>query len=297
MNLGASADSERAYRRSLELRQKLSEEVPGQPIFLSEWSASLNNLGQLLARFKRLAQAGPVLRQALELRERLVNEHPETTQFAIDLAGGYGNFARYLGMTGRPQESLDWFGRAIRTSEDVLRREPRRVESRSVLRNAHASRSLALAGLGKYKEALPDVERALEVEGNGPRRNALLVNRAQVLVRLGDYRRAVADADLLTRGQRLTGAECYDTAGVLSLASASARGDGRLAPDAADQLARTYAARAIALLNSAHAAGYFLQTGAVRKFLNDRDLSPIRADARFQAAARDWIFPDYPFAR
>ena len=174
MNRRAFADSERAYRRSLELRKKLSEEVPGQPVYLSDWSASLNNLGQLLLRLQRPDEAEPFLRQALEVRERLVRENPKVIQYAIDLAGGYGNFGRFQRMTGHPDKSLDWFGSAIQTGEDVLRREPRRVEARSVLRNAYASRSLALAGLGKDKEALPDVERALEVEGNGSMRGALL---------------------------------------------------------------------------------------------------------------------------
>ncbi len=297
MNLGASADAERAYRRSLDLRQKLSQEVPGQPVFVSDWSASLNNLGQLLSSLDRPDEAGPALRRALELRERLVREHPKVIQYAIDLAGGYGNFGRFQRMTGHPEESLDWFGRAIQTGEDVLRREPRLVEPRSVVRNAHASRSLALAALGKYKDALADVERAMEVEGNGSRRDALLVDRALVVARLGDYRRAAADAEALTRAKRRTGPDYYKIACVLSVASATARADARLAPEEAAQHADSYAARAVKLLSAAYAEGYFTQAGAVRDLLGNRDLDPIRTRADFQAALPDWAFPVNPFAR
>ena len=60
---------------------------------------------------------------------------------------------------------------------------------------------------------------------------------------------------------------------------------------------RAYAAEAVKLLSSAHAAGFFAQAGAVRNFSRDPDLDPIRTRADFQAKASDWTFPVNPFAR
>ena len=180
------------------------------------------------------------------------------------------------------------------TSEDVLRREPRRVESRSVLRNAYASRSLALAALGKYKEALPDVERALELEGNGPRRGRVLLNRALVLAHLGDHQRAAADVEALIRSRRLTGPESYDTACVLSLASATARGDAHLAPDVAARRVESSPTGPSNCLTQPTQRGTSLRP--VPCETSSVTLTSTRfGTAEFQSALSDWTFPVNPF--
>jgi tetratricopeptide (TPR) repeat protein len=263
----------------------------------SDWAASLNNLGQFLIQVGRRAEAEPLLRQALEPRERLARDHPAVLQYAIDLAGADGNFGRLHRLSEHPEASLEWFDRAIQTSRDVRRREPRSEEARSILRNAFASRSRARGTLKQYTGALADVEQALEIEGDGPRRADLRQDRAAHLVRLGDHARAAAEVEALVPGLQRDGAALYDLACVLSLAASAARNDGRLGPVEAGRRAEAYAARAVALLNSAHRTGFFARPGAVDGFVRDPDLDSIRTREDFRAALLDWTFPADPFVR
>jgi hypothetical protein len=109
--------------------------------------------------------------------------------------------------------------------------------------------------------------------------------QADALVRGGDYRRAAAEAEKLSRDKSLADDRLYDVACVLALCAASAvRDPARPLPER-DRQAEVWSRQALALLERVRRAGYFKEPLNVQHLKKDRDFDFLRDRADF----RKWL--------
>src|SRR5262245_7804842 len=119
-----------------------------------------------------------------------------------------------------------------------------------------------------------DYGRAAELD-KGPGRNLSRLQRADCLARAGDLARAGAElAETLQQASKPTAVFLYDAACVHGMLAGKEKDSGR---------AETHAARAVALLRQAIAAGY----KAAAHMKKDPDLDPRRPRADFKPLLAD----------
>jgi serine/threonine protein kinase/tetratricopeptide (TPR) repeat protein len=318
------ADAEKAYRRSLELRKKLAAEAPTVPEHQQELGGSYLNLGILLRELKKPAdaetalqkalalfralaaqrpgvaayrrdlamtytslgillysrkrpQAEEAFRNALPLRVQLAADFPAVPEYQIDLAGSYANLAVLARAKGKPDEALDWTARAIALLEGMLRSERRLVTARLYLRNAYVNRAEALESLNRHADAAGAWERALPL-AEGTMHSRVRGCLACALSRSGNHARACAVADELAREVILDSTTLYNLACVLAK-GAAAQNDVAVRDSTA--------ARAVALLARANAAGMFKDATAVADLKKDDDLAGLHSRDDFRKLLKE----------
>jgi tetratricopeptide (TPR) repeat protein len=276
-NLGKRAEAETAYHNARKILKPLVADFPTVPNYRHYLANIHNNLGLLLRTTGQPAKAETAFRDALKIGEQLAADFPTVSHYAVALGGSYCNLGNLVKDNGQPQAALDWFAQAIRTLDAVLAKDQGNLGARQFLRNAHWSRAEALTQLGRYAEAVHDWDRALELD-EGAGRPALRLQRASTLVRAGQAAQAVVEADALTQGKDVPGETLYDTACLYALASAALKDNS--------QQAETYAAKAVALLRRAQAAGYFQKPARIAHMKKDTDLDSLRNRADYRALVK-----------
>ncbi len=144
---------------------------------------------------------------------------------------------------------------------------------------AYRGRARTLGRLGRYAEAVRDWDRVIELDGGNA---GFRLERALALARAEDHARAAAEANALARGEALQGDTLYDLARVYALASSAVRRDANLSAGDRDNLARQHAARAVALLGRAKAAGYYQGPRHLKALRTSPDLEPLRSRDDFK---------------
>jgi serine/threonine-protein kinase len=278
-------DAEPDYREARAMSQKLTQEHPANPTYRRDFATHTHDLGNLYRVLGRPAQALPLIQEALAIRQQLVAAHPSVIEYRTLLGTSHCGLGQLLTATGQSQAALDAFARAVATLEDVLRQDAWDATARNELRTCHIERAGALGRWGRHAEALPDWDRALELEDADSReRGRLQLSRAATLARLGKHARATAEAQAVVEKES---GRHYAAASVHALAAAAVRQDTARPQTERERLAEEYAARAIALLAQAKAAGDFRGPGAVERLKQDPDFAALRPRADYQNLLRE----------
>jgi serine/threonine protein kinase len=271
--LRKTPEAEAAYRRALALDDQLAADFPTVPDYRQALASTLNNLAIFLMEQGKYPEAEATYRRVLALDEQLVADFPTVPAYRTGLAGGYVNFGNLLRSQQRAQDALEWYDKAIPLLETNLARDARLVQDREFLCNARAGRALALSKLQRYAEAMKDWDRAIALD-QGPERPRLRLQKAVTLARAGDHAQAAAAADALTGDAQTPGVTLYNAARVYSVSMAAVKGDA--------QLQERCAAKALALLRRAQAAGSFKDGRVVELLRQDPDFEPLRQRPEFQ---------------
>jgi hypothetical protein len=126
----------------------------------------------------------------------------------------------------------------------------------------------------------------------------LRLARAGTWLKLGDYRRAVAEVEGLAGTARdRPGPRRYDMACLLARAAAATGQDRSLDPAARRALADRLAAGALVELRHARDAGSFRGSDRIRYMDTDPDLDALRGREDFRDLRLDLAFPLDPFGR
>jgi serine/threonine protein kinase/tetratricopeptide (TPR) repeat protein len=278
-DLGQWPEAEAAYRQGLAHQQKLADDFPAVTIYRRLLATSYYDLGVQMNDLGRRAEAEVAHRQALALREKLAADFPDVPAHRVELAASLSALGRLLHDRGESAAALDWYDQAIPVLERMLALDSRVAFARAHLRDACCWRADALQRLGRTAEAVREYDRALTLD-EGPRRPDIRLARAVALLdQNGGPAGAVAEADELTRGDKVSGATLYNAARVCARASAAT-------PD--DETRReSYATRAVALLRRASAAGHFKRGAQVQQLKTDSDLDPLRPREDYQSLVKE----------
>ena len=151
-----------AYRRSLELRLKLADEIPEDPDLLHGLGESFLNMGGVLWNDGHRDEAVELTTHAIGYGRAAVARRPHDLEFASDLSGTYSNGAAYLWQLGRRDAALALSAEGIAFLRKLSAENPDVGSYRDTLANAIAARGRYLGELGRT-EAVSSAREAAEI--------------------------------------------------------------------------------------------------------------------------------------
>jgi serine/threonine protein kinase len=274
--------AETAFGESCRLRQQLVHDHPRLPAYRVGLARAQANLGKLFYSTDRAKQARLPLANALKIQKGLVHDYPAVADYRVDLGCTYVFLGEMECLLDNEPAALNWFEQAVQELKAVLKKEPRQTVARRFLTTAYGQRALALNELGRHADALDDLDRQLEHAGGEKSERWRLV-RAQALAGTGRYGPAMVEVEALVGGKSLSpGLPLYPLACVCSLCSAAVRRDDKLTGEEQERRGEQYAARAVALLKMAKAAGFFKTAAQIEEMRKDKDLEALRGRRDFQ---------------
>jgi tetratricopeptide (TPR) repeat protein len=282
-------EAEAAYRAALALQQQLVADFPTVPQYHQDLAGSHNNLGNLLATTHRPQEAEAAYRAALALQQQLVADFPTVPEYREYLATSHNNLGGLLADTARPQEAEAAYRAALALCKHLAADFPTMPDYANDL--AFTLGNLALLRIPQkdftgaralLEEARPYHQQALQANPRNPTyRSAFRNNRrgmCEVLWGLGDHAAVRQEADELARCGYDPCNDTYAAACLVARCVLLAAQDGQLSEEKRQELARTYADRALELLRQAVGHGY--RDAAEMK--QDPALAPLRPRADFQ---------------
>jgi serine/threonine-protein kinase len=275
------AEAEKAYHAALAVFDKLARDHPDIRSYQFGVATCLHNVAAVYNQTGRKDKSGEAFRKARDAYARLMKDDPSDWECAVGLGGSNLNLGILLGDRGQDEAALDCYREAINVLRGVLAKQPRNFPARSGLWKSHWERALSLTRLGRHADALPDWEQAVKLAE--PRNlSAARSMLAVALARTGNHLRAAQEAQALV-GEKTAAPELpYNLACVYALCSAAAARDATQPPAEQQSLGERYAARALACLQKATAAGFFRAASRVALLRNDTDLAPLRERADFR---------------
>ncbi len=163
ISAGDKAEIRDAYRRSLELRLKLADEIPEDPDLLHGLGESFLNMGAVLWNDGHRGEAVELTTHAIDYGRAAVARRPHDLEFASDLASAYTNGAAYCWQLGRRDEALALSAEGIAFVRKLSAENPDVRSYRDALANAIGARSRYLAEVGRPDEAVSSVRQAAEI--------------------------------------------------------------------------------------------------------------------------------------
>ncbi len=159
-NLGDAEGGMQSSRRSLEIRERLAAELPGDEALQSELADGYEGVGDMLYTIGDLPAGLQSYERALAIRRTLVTAHPAEPDHRRALARQYAKVGDIKGMEGYlnlgdTAGALESYHRAIALREELLAAEPDNDALREDLANA-----LIFAGM--LQGTTGDVSRAIE---------------------------------------------------------------------------------------------------------------------------------------
>jgi serine/threonine-protein kinase len=296
-DLGRYEESGEALRKARGVREVLARDFPEDPDFQDQLAEVDHNIGVLHFSLGRGKEALQAYAHARECWERLAAVHPEQIDIATCLGGLYCHLGRVEAETlGHPRAGVEWCNRAVEKLGEVLKRVPANAEARKFLVLSYRTRALALLSLKRHADGRADLDRALKIAPISAK-DELRFTRATFLGMMGEYAAAVSEARAIASAVRLAaGPAAYNLACVYAVAFATAAADRRLPDRERSACADDLAARAIAELRRAHAAGFFDVRSNLDHFDRDDRLFPLRPRPDYRALRLDLAFPANPFA-
>ena len=114
--------AEQAFRRALEIREKLAADLPTLPNCRQELARSHNSLGALLADLGQRTDAERAYRRALEIQEKLAADFatvPGYREYRRDLATSHNNLGNLLAALGQHEEAEAAYRAALKIQEQL----------------------------------------------------------------------------------------------------------------------------------------------------------------------------------
>jgi tetratricopeptide (TPR) repeat protein len=264
LQMGEPSEAEAELRKSLSLLQKLADDnaavIWGDGAtfgFRGLLAYTRNNLGWLLIRTGKPAEAEAELRPSLAISQKLADDNPKIPEYRDAVAMALTNLCDVARKLGRAAEARDVSERAVALREQLVAEHPTRTLYRAWLAWALRRRGLARSALDDPAGAAADARRALSLFEGLPSRSS------NDLFEEGCCRAALA------------GLAGRDGAGI-SAAEGKAEAD-----------------RAMALLRKTVGMGHRDASG----FRTDSALDPFRGRDDFRLLMMDLAFPAEAFAR
>jgi serine/threonine protein kinase/broad specificity phosphatase PhoE len=280
--LGQLSQAETALDKAGSLFGQLAADHPAVPQYQHHLALCSRDLGLVYQATDRIDPAKVQFEKALAIWERLAAAKPaQAAAIAPEVGAGYLHLGDLLRRAGKPQEACARYVQAARALEGLPPPRRQQGEVREALRGVHTGRAEVLSQLGRYPEALAEWDRALTL-AEGPDRAAFQAARLRTRAHLDASPQVMAEAEALAKQPDLSGPALYALACACSVSSAALHQDARLALARRDEMAEQYAARAVALLARAEAAGFFTTPAGHDGLRGDQDLAPLRARPDFQ---------------
>jgi serine/threonine-protein kinase len=282
---GHAEKAEAAYRNAVSIDEGLVNDLADSSQYRADLARSWNNLGLLRQDTKRRDEAQDAFRKAVASWDELVRRRPGEPEFALGLAASSQNLGNLARQAGDLPGAVEVYSHALAALEGLTPEGQRSEAVRESLCKALGGRAQTFTQIRRYPEAVRDWDRATGFAATA-NRDWFGRQHALALARAGDHAAAAAAVEELLTGATPSGEALYALACVESLASAAAAADARLGAKERRRLADADAARGIALLKRARAAGYFRTPALLDKLKTDPDLAALRTYPEFEPLLR-----------
>jgi tetratricopeptide (TPR) repeat protein len=264
--LGRPQEADAAYRRSLTLQERLSEEFPDRLEYREKLARDYFALAVFLRQTGRPEGAAPLFRRARDVTARLAADSPSDLEQRGRLANCSHALGDVLRETGQPGEAEAAYREAIEIQERLLADLAGRTGAPSVsgLRSSDIRHylggnfnnlALVLIDRGELNKARLTLEQALAHQRaaidadpmNQQHRRFLLEHYTAigtVLIRLGEYAKAAEDAEEQVRALPDSGLAAARAASCLIRCAAMAEEDVEQTPGERRETARSMTERA-----------------------------------------------------
>jgi tetratricopeptide (TPR) repeat protein len=290
---GRWALAQSSYQEALKIRKALVEENPDVNDYAVDLSASCFNLGNLNRDTHHPQDAENYYKESLKILDRLVGGAVFVTRYQKVQGSCWHNLALVYRNAGRTDEAVAAYRRAIDVREALVRRHPGDPELVLDLGPSHLQLGLVLVQSDQPLEALEHLNRALDLVTDAPQVAVLWGTRASALDKLrqqaldrarkGQHEWAAhAAAALAGLPPSQRSGDRYGSACVYALCAAAAARDEKATPAERKQRSEDYAARGVAVLARAGAAGYFASADRWAKLQTDPDLEALRPREDFR---------------
>jgi tetratricopeptide (TPR) repeat protein len=264
------AEAETAFRKSLTILQKLTEEFPRNPRYRQDVGQSFQSLSFVVYELGRKVEAEEICRQGLVVREKLSNDFPEDPEFCEHLLESQGSLSWFYRQMNKLSDSLEWRTTELATFKRLPANRTNSGWAQQELSHALQQRAELLDMLGRYEEAAVDWTQAADAATEG-RKPLMLSHRSISRVRAGTTQQALQEVDgLLPKADH---AVVYNAGCAYAVAASQTK----------DANAAKYADRAMELLRQSFEKGY-IYAEHVKK---DDDLTALRERADFQKLLAD----------
>jgi serine/threonine-protein kinase len=152
-----------AYRRSLDLRLTLADEIPEDPDLLHGLSESFLNLGSLLWRSEHREEALELTKHSIDYGRAGLARRPHDLEFALDLGVGYSEAASFYWQLGRRDETLAISSDGVEFHRMLSADNPDVRFYRDALANALGAHGQYLRELGRTDAAVSSYRRGAEI--------------------------------------------------------------------------------------------------------------------------------------
>ena len=141
--------------------QKLADDNPAVTKFRSSLAISHNDLGLLLDKAGKPAEAEAEQRKGLALLQKLADDHPAVTEFRSELALSHNNLGAVLNHMGKPVAAAAEFRKMLALQQKLADDNPAVTEFRSSLALSHLNHGILLGEAGNPAEAEAESRKAL----------------------------------------------------------------------------------------------------------------------------------------
>jgi serine/threonine-protein kinase len=288
-NMDRAREAQAAYLGALAILKPLAADFPAMPDYRQQLAGAHNSLGLLLAQTGRGPEAEAAYHDALAIRKRLASDFPGVPQYRQYLAQTHNNLGNLRRDMGRMAEAET----ACREALEIRKRLAAEVPTVPDYQNELADTLNHLAALARgrkdyasarqlLEEARPHVGPALEANPRHPWYREVFRDHRQLLaatlLELGEHASAVEAAADLARIACEPAKDAYQAACFFSRCIPLAQKDSKLPQAQCQELAKSYAAKALEALRQALAKGYMDATNMKK----DKDLDPLRPRDDFQ---------------
>jgi tetratricopeptide (TPR) repeat protein len=260
---------------------------PGNDEYRLGYCMSLNMLARFRTSVGNHAEADAIVTECAAVTASWT---PATnTYYAISARCDLADSHRVLGVTASQHKRFDaaqsHFDQAIQLLDQVLTQKPSYGLAQNTAHGVYWSRARMYEIMGNEHDALLNWDRCIDY-GDDTLRNIAWIGRTECRLRLGDYERAIADADELLAKPTLPGDILFDLATIFCRCSqAASEKDVRIAELRTSE--HDWAARAVSCLLRSHAGGYFGEQYGRERLLTTPLLDVLRPRADFQKLLAD----------
>ncbi len=290
---GDKAGARAAALGAVELFERQVRDHPHEPDNACELADGLEQLAVLDLFEGKQVSAEALQVRALEANTKVAAAHPGVARYALYQAMRQETLGQMVEKGNRLAEAVDWYTRTIDALIALLQAQPHYKEARQALLRNYNHRARAYTKQERFGAAADDLQQVVNL-GTEPFAHSwreplgTRTARAVALARHGDHARAVAEADKLAAEKGVHSATLIEIARVYALASQAAARDEHGPSEERHARSEKHAARAVALLGQAHAAGGLSKPEQVAAALQAPEFAALATRADFAELRRRW---------
>jgi tetratricopeptide (TPR) repeat protein len=291
------ARADEPLQRGLKVYERLVANYALMPGYRLTLARGYQTAGMLALARNMSDQAETDLLKATALLEELGRAHPEAFFHGIILRVCWGDLVRLYRQTNRPEKALEIAEKAVKNAREDARAAPKTSIIHIEFPRWVMIQCEVLHELKRDADATPLLKEGLDharshlmkEPGADQMLNVMRVALAIALVRVGEYRPALAEADDIINPMPRDQNTVYNVACIYSLVAVAERKDAALDSARRAAQAEEHANRAISLIKQLHRDNYFRPPARAANFWADTDLIPLLARDDFRKWAEDSI--------